>query len=122
MDKEEERLKLDIMRTYIDGKLRRYNLLWAANGGAFAIVQMMVGKDAISVDFMVSGLLGVLMIAFTLIMCGDIFVFGNNMANSYNKKFPELGLFGPAGKRVLSSMGLLLVLGWIGTLAFFWSR
>jgi hypothetical protein len=31
----------DFLRTYIDGKMRRYYLMFAVNGGAFAIAQLM---------------------------------------------------------------------------------
>lgn len=32
--------KLDGLRTYIDGKFKRYNILFAVNGGAFAVAKL----------------------------------------------------------------------------------
>ena len=37
--------KLDGIRTYIDGKMRRYNLLFTVNGGVFAIAQLLTDSQ-----------------------------------------------------------------------------
>jgi hypothetical protein len=38
----------DYLRTYIDGKIQRYYLLFAVNGGAFAIAELMRGAAGVS--------------------------------------------------------------------------
>ena len=40
LDNDKVNLVLDSLRTYIDGKLKRLNLVFAVNGGAFAIAKL----------------------------------------------------------------------------------
>ena len=93
---------------YEDGKHRRYNLLFAVNGGAFAIAKLFADKDA-------SAFLGHLslrqlslgMIIFTILMTADIFMFGEKMRKTY---VPDV--FGLQGKAVLLLIGALICAGW----------
>jgi hypothetical protein len=110
----------DIFRAYEEGKHRRYNLLFAVNGGAFAIVELFTTRtgsptvldptDPILGSLTLSQLsLG--MALFTIVMSLDIFMFGERMREkSEREKGPEL--FGQQGKLVLVSIGLLIVAGW----------
>lgn len=42
--------RIAAMNAYIDGKMKRYNLLWAVNGGAFAVARLLpLGGDASAV-------------------------------------------------------------------------
>ncbi len=46
---ESDQQKLDGLRTYIDGKLRRYGLLFSVNGGALAIAKLIEASAAKSI-------------------------------------------------------------------------
>jgi hypothetical protein len=95
-------------KLYEDGKHRRYSLLFAVNGGAFAIAKLYAEKNAAAVlgnltlDRMSFG-----MILFTVVMVVDIFIFGQKMRETY---LP--GAFGWEGKTVLVLIGILICAGW----------
>jgi hypothetical protein len=65
---------------YEDGKHRRYSLLFAVNGGAFAIAKLHAEKNAVAVlgDLTLERL-SFGMILFTVVMVVDIFIFGQRM-------------------------------------------
>jgi hypothetical protein len=98
----------DMIKTYEDGKNRRYKLLFAVNGGAFAIAKYLKeGHDASEVlGSLELWHLGVGMALFTAIMVADIYAFGMKM------KEKDATLFALIGKVVLVSIGALLVAGW----------
>jgi hypothetical protein len=95
-------------KSYEGGKHRRYNLLFAVHGGAFAIARLYGDESA-------AALLGNLslrelalgMISFTIVMVLDIYMFGEKMRTTY---VPDA--FGWQGKTVLVLIGLLLSAGW----------
>jgi hypothetical protein len=95
-------------KIYEDGKHRRYSLLFAVNGGAFAIARLFADQSAAAV---LGGLslqeLSVGMILFTIVMVVDIYSFGEKMRTAY---LPEA--FGWQGKAVLLLIGFLLCAGW----------
>jgi hypothetical protein len=91
---------------YENGKGRRYSLLFAVNGGAFAIARLIgEGRDtgALSV-----GALAIGMIIFTMVMTLDIFAFGFWCKN----RFAE-SVFGRIGQIVLGLTGTLISAGWL---------
>jgi amino acid transporter len=96
---------------YEEGKDRRYKLLFAVNGGAFAVAKLLVGEEG-KRGAVLGGLrlweLSVGMGFFTALMVVDIFAFGLKM----RRKKPEEELFGPVGQGVLGFLGLLMVAGW----------
>ena len=102
---------------YENGKHRRYNLLFAVNGGAFAVAKIMtVIKPDGDIQNIVLGSLSLEelslgMTIFTLIMGADIFVFGFNSKET-NKEWykPPFGL---PGILVLVSICLLICAGWL---------
>lgn len=99
-------------KEYEDGKHRRYNLLFAVNGGAFALAKLFAEPRA-------TALLGNLtlqhlalgMIVFSIVMGVDIGAFGMKM----RKYVPDV--FQPVGIIVLILIVLLLCAGW-GLAAF----
>lgn len=121
--------------TYIDGKMRRYSLLFTVNGGAFAIAKLLgeqqTGKvlGDLSLQAVAIGA-----IVFTCLMWFDIYLFGQMMRREFfggDKKDKEgtteatqrssrdAGdekgeplVFGPQGKFVLGALCTLLILGW----------
>ena len=108
-DEKKEPFKSEEFKAYEDGKHRRYELLFAVNGGAFAVAKLFADKACPNV-------LGRLtlfelswgMVLFTVAMTADIFMFGQRMRENYVR-----GAFALPGKLVLLSMGILLCAGWI---------
>jgi hypothetical protein len=109
------------MNAYIDGKMKRYNLLWAVNGGAFAVARLLPrGEQAAAAGAaadqgaVLGGLsLGALALGaslFTFVMCADIWMFGQMMRDKY---FGGTTVFGTPGRFVLGMIGALIVTGWL---------
>jgi hypothetical protein len=107
---------LDGLNTYIDGKMKRYSLLFAVNGGAFAIAKLLGEQQTGKV---VGGLtleaVAIGAIIFTCLMWLDIYLFGETMRSKF---FGNRLVFGRPGKLILSALSALLILGWL--LAAFW--
>jgi len=97
-------------KTYEEGKHRRYTLLFAVNGGAFALAQFIAGRDpssaslgGLKLSYLCYG-----MALFTIVMSMDIFMFGQKMRRIY---LPDA--FGWQGKIVLMLIGALICAGWV---------
>ena len=72
-----EQPNLDALRTYIDGKLKRLNLLFAVNGGAFAIAKLSLeSKNGLLIP---NEYLAVGAILFTIIMVCDTWLWARMM-------------------------------------------
>ena len=95
-------------RIYEDGKQRRYNLLFAVNGGAFALAKLIANKDPAPFGDLKLSCLCYGMVAFTIVMGFDIFMFGRKMRKTY---LPDA--FGWVGKTVLFAISALICLGWL---------
>jgi hypothetical protein len=101
----------EALEYYENGKHRRYTLLFAVNGGAFAVAQLLVaepGKGVVVLGNLTLQQLSVGMVVFTAIMVWDIFSFGENVRTTYVDS-----VFGKQGKIVLLCLGMLQVLGWL---------
>jgi hypothetical protein len=106
----------DVYSLYESGKSRRYGLLFSVNGGAFAILSLLVKDTDKAVDARWAALpIAVAMLSFTAIMIWDIHNFGEKMAalggplNLYKRGGP--------GRQVLWLLGILLILAWIAVAA-----
>lgn len=112
---------LKTIETYIDGKMRRYTLLFAVNGGAFAIAQLFKDQGnspslgALSVEALAIGA-----VLFSWLMWIDIWAWGEMMRRYFNTLCPKaerskLGLevFTYAGKAILTLLVLLVTGGWL---------
>jgi hypothetical protein len=92
---------------YEAGKKRRYELLFAVNGGAFALAVWLAGGEARNQPIRIGGLedhhIGLGMAFFTVIMCFDLFAFG--------LRFQQF--FGPPGKLVIMALSFLLMAAWL---------
>jgi hypothetical protein len=98
----------ETFKAYEDGKHRRYELLFAVNGGAFAVAKFLVGKDAaVVLGSLTLRQLSIGMVLFTAFMTADIFAFGQKM----RRYLP--GAFTWEGKTVLILMGSLICAGWV---------
>jgi hypothetical protein len=107
---------------YENGKHRRYELLFAVNGGAFAIAKL-VGEHKSGLGKLHFAEIAVGMILFTSAMVYDIFCFGlkwhelaneialANQIDEYRLKHYEI--FSRKGQVVLLVIGLLLCVGWL---------
>ncbi len=96
---------------YENGKHRRYSLLFAVNGGAFAIAKLLnvePGSTKAVLGDLTLGQLSIGMAAFTAVMVWDIYGFGKKMRRRYLKD-----AFGRQGKAVLLLIGALIVVGWL---------
>lgn len=104
----EEKKVPESFKAYEDGKHRRYSLLFAVNGGAFAVAKFF--SDAKCANVLGSLTLRQLsfgMILFTIVMVLDIFMFGEKMRTKFS---PDA--FGWQGKAVLLLLGILICAGW----------
>jgi hypothetical protein len=111
----------DFMRTYIDGKMKRYYLLFAVNGGAFTIAELMRSERGVVEPL---GNLNLQRLAFgavifTWLMWWDIWAWGEMMRRRHPEPpadAPEaeqvLPVFTPVGKVILTLLCTLLTLGW----------
>ena len=96
---------------YETGKHRRYGLLFAVNGGAFAIANLLTGeagKPGIVLGNLTLQELSIGLAIFTAFMVWDIYVFGDNMRKTYLPK-----AFQWQGKAVLVVLGALQFTGWL---------
>jgi hypothetical protein len=108
--------KNDAYTLYESGKKRRYELLFAVNGGAFAIAKLLASdgnKLLPSNEFRVLGHLTLTHLAigmglFTILMAWDIYAFGEKM-----REYLDGEVFQAPGKIVLVLMGVLICAGWL---------
>lgn len=105
--------KLSGLNTYIDGKMQRYKLLFAVNGGAFAIAQLVTGNNKAATSILLGHLrlwhLAVGSIIFTVLMVIDIYLWGQMMRNNFLGNFA----FNLAGKSILLLLGMLIIAAWV---------
>jgi hypothetical protein len=98
----------DAYTLYESGKKRRYDLLFAVNGGAFAISKLLTSSESKLLGDLTLADLAIGICIFTILMVWDIYAFGEKMRNRHL----ENEVFGPEGKAVLLLLGLLIVSGW----------
>jgi hypothetical protein len=70
-------------KAYEKGKHRRYNLLFAVNGGAFAVAKLFAQQKAWVLGSLTLPQLGIGMTLFTIVMVLDIFMFGQKMRRDH---------------------------------------
>lgn len=108
--------KLGGMSTYIDGKMKRYSLMFSVNGGAFLIAKLFSEENTRRV---LGGLspkaLAVGAILFTLLMWRDIYLFADMMKREF---FDGKLVFQRQGPLILHALCSLIIIGWL--LAAFW--
>ena len=105
-----EKDKLQALNTYIDGKIKRYNLMFAVNGGAFALAKLLDTKEGRILGQLTPKHLAIGAVAFTFLMWFDIWLWGENMRVGY---FNGKEVFQWRGKAILSLLASLLIIGWL---------
>jgi hypothetical protein len=90
---------------YLEGKMKRYSLLFSVNGGAFAIATLLK-QPTPPVGLSIAGL-SVGAIVFTLLMTADVWLWGAGMRKQHGSD-----LFRPVGQTILLMIGALLASGW----------
>lgn len=109
--------RLNGMNTYIEGKMKRYSLMFSVNGGAFLIAKLFTEENTRRV---LGGLspkaLAVGAILFTLLMWRDIYLFADMMKREF---FDGKLVFQRQGTLILHALCSLIIIGWL--LAAFWS-
>src|SRR2546423_1191084 len=113
--------RLSALNTYIDGKIKRYNLMFAVNGGAFALGKLL--KTSGTQDFLgrlTVTHLAIGSIAFSFLMWFDVWLWGQNMSHNYFEHTKEK-VFQWRGKAILSLLSSLLILGWLMAVWSWWT-
>jgi hypothetical protein len=103
----------EVYKLYEDGKHRRYTLLFAVNGGAFAIVSFLLKGDAKQTALPLLTWIGMVMALFSAVMTFDIDEFGKKLRGLGG----SLDLFGGRGRAVLWLVGLALAAAWLAAAA-----
>ncbi len=100
----------DVNGLYEDGKHRRYSLLFAVNGGAFAVAQLLKGtpeKEGVVLGGMTLWMLAGAIAFLSAVMCDDIYRFGVKYRTWDGEVFQ-----GP-GQVVLALLCGFLVAAWL---------
>ena len=105
--------ELESLKTYIDGKMKRYSLLFSVNGGAFAIIKFS-SKNGDITNFEMGTIelhyLAFGAILFTFLIFIDIWAWGSFMRENYHL---EKSAFTIKGKLILIGLSSLLVYVWL---------
>ena len=101
---------LEIYAVYIDGKMKRYTLLFGVNGGAFAIVQLLTDQSKQLPGELTLPRLATGAILFTAVMVADIWQWAQLMRR---EEFAGEMAFTNIGKSILLMIGALVISGWI---------
>jgi len=108
--------RLTGMSAYIEGKMKRYSLMFAVNGGAFVIAKLFADQNTKDI---LGGLspraLAIGAVMFTLLMWRDIYLFGDMMKREF---FDGKLVFQRPGILILHALCSLVIIGWL--LAAFW--
>ena len=103
---------LTALATYIDGKMKRYSLMFAVNGGAFAVAKLMTETGNAGNTILLGHLrlwhLALGAILFTILIVVDIYLWARMM----KKNFLGCLAFNTPGKLILIFLGVLLVSAW----------
>jgi len=95
--------------TYIDGKMKRYNLMFAVNGGTFALAKIF-SESKYSLGKLNLTHMAIGAVAFTFLMWFDIWLWGESIRIGH---FAGGRVFQARGKAILSLLASLLILGWL---------
>jgi hypothetical protein len=100
--------KANTLKTYNDGKFSRLNLMFAVNGGAFAIAKLLFENNKPLLGKITLPHVAFGAIIFTVVMIADTWHWSSMM----KKHFLEDLAFSCFGKIALILLGLLIILAW----------
>ena len=101
---------LDKLNIYVEGKMKRYSLLFGVNGGAFAIVQLLADQSEQLPGRLTLPSLAIGVIVFTAVMTMDIWMWGHLMRREGLAGELAFSLF---GKAILLLIAGLIISGWV---------
>jgi hypothetical protein len=111
MDADAKNQAIAILKAYEDGKHRRYELLFAVNGGAFAVAALLHDKK---LENPALGEIVIGLIIFTVMMEFDIFAFGYAMRKrAGDSALNGWEVFSWIGQAVLFVLCVLIIVGWL---------
>jgi hypothetical protein len=99
-------LTSEVQSLYLEGKMKRYSLLFSVNGGSFAIAKLLrepKPPKGLSMEGLAVGA-----VVFTVLMTADIWLWGAGMRHAHGEK-----LFRPVGQTILLMIGALLGSAWV---------
>jgi hypothetical protein len=102
--------QLSGISTYLEGKMKRYNLMFAVNGGAFAVAKL-IAKGGDRIGGLTFRELAIGACVFTVLMTTDIWFWGQMMRTEFFGG-KTVTVFTWVGKGILLLLTLLLILGW----------
>lgn len=101
---------LEKLEVYVEGKMKRYTLLFGVNGGAFAIVQLLADQSKQLPGRLTLPSLAIGAIVFTTVMTVDIWMWGQLMRR---EGFAGELAFSLVGKAILLLIAGLIISGWV---------
>jgi hypothetical protein len=108
----------DIFKLYEDGKKRRYDLLFAVNGGVFAIVNGVKALGAANLPGFALPRIAIAMTVLTGLFGYDIWQFGKRMREKAtdDELLIGKGIFAKPGRIVLCGICAVLMFSWLSAL------
>lgn len=108
----------DIYKLYEDGKKRRYDLLFAVNGGVFAIVSGVKALGAANLPGIALPRIAIAMAVLTGLFGYDIWKFGMRMREKAtdDQLESDKGIFAKPGRIVLCGICGVLMLSWLSAI------
>ena len=105
----------EIFKLYEDGKSRRYNLLFAVNGGVLAIATGFPNQDGTLLTGLSLQTVAIGMVIFTILMAVDIWIFGIRMRENGDDTGAgaQRGIFSWWGRGVLAAICALMIIAWL---------
>ena len=109
-----------VFKFYEDGKSRRYNLLFAVNGGVLAIAKLVPSTGGAFLSELTLRQVAAGMVAFTILMTIDIWVFGTRMREAGGEQRVDAckGIFSLWGRGVLAVICAMIALAWLAVALF----
>ena len=112
----DEKNTLVALKTYTEGKMHRYKLLFAVNGGAFAVGQLILDEQPVGALTLANLAVGAVL--FTLLVHADIWAFATMMRNKF--RLTGLAFEGP-GRAILVMLCALVIAAWSLVIPSWWT-
>jgi hypothetical protein len=105
----------EVFKFYEDGKARRYNLLFAVNGGVLAVAKAVGDQGNHFLEGLTLRNVAIGLALFTIVMGIDIWAFGLGMREAGKDNGPDKwrGIFSWWGRGVLAAICALMIAAWL---------